>query len=220
MFKIALINGLYVFVQDESLQRGIDTVTHPVEEGIDITDHVRRQPISLSLTGEIVGENAADVISQLTKAHHTGVLCTYIGRNHIKNAQIVSFDTSHPNTIWGGCSFTMEIKEVRIAKSAYNEQNTDTVTKATTSAGTQQRQAGATTSSSTSSNSAGSQSSKKVYHTVKSGETAWYLGEKQYKSQGSSMKFITQNNPNAPKVRGDWTTLQVGTKLHVYNKSK
>lgn len=202
---MALINGIYVFVETEDLNRGIDTVTHPVEKGIDITDHVRRNPVSLSLTGEIVGENAAEILSQLTKAHQTGVLITYVGRNNLKNAQIVKFDTGHPNTIWGGCSFSMEIKEVRIAKSAYNEQNVSTNTKATTSAGTQQKQDN-------------SQSSKKVYHTVKSGETAWYLGEKMYKSQGSSMNFIISNNPNAPKVKGDWTTLQIGTKLHVYNK--
>ena len=202
---MALIDDLYVFVQDEEVKRGINTVTHPVEKGIDITDHVRREPVTIAISGEIVGENAADIISQLTKAHHTGVLVSYVGRNTIKNAQIVSFDTGHPNTIWGGCSFTMDIKEVRIAKSAYVEQNVTTNTKATTSAGTQQKQDN-------------SVSGKKVYHTVKSGETAYYLGEKMYKSKGSSVKFIMQNNPNAPKVKGDWTTLQVGTKLHVYTK--
>lgn len=214
---MALINGIYVFVETEDLKRGIDTVTHPVEKGIDITDHVRRNPVSLSLTGEIVGENAADILSQLTKAHQTGVLITYVGRNHIKNAQIVSFDTGHPNTIWGGCSFSMEIKEVRIAKSAYTEQNTDTLTKDTTSAGRQQTQSGSSSASGGGSSKPDSESNK-VYHTVKSGETAWYLGEKAYKSQGSSMSFIMTNNPNATKVKGDWTTLQVGTKLHVYNK--
>lgn len=203
---MALINdSLYVFVEKEDVKRGIEAVTHPVEKGIDITDHVRRNPVTLIISGEIVGENAADILSQITKAHQTGALVSYVGRNTIKNAQIVVFDTGHPNNIWGGCSFNMEIKEVRIAKSAYTEQNVTTTTKATTSAGTQQKQDN-------------SETGKKVYHTVKSGETAYYLGEKVYKSQGSSMSFIMTNNPNAPKVNGDWTTLQVGTKLHVYNK--
>ena len=200
---MALINDLFIFVKDEDVKRGIQTVTHPVEKGIDITDHVRRDPVTISISGEIVGENAADILSQLTKAHQTGVLVKYVGRNIIKNAQIVSFDTSHPNTIWGGCSFTMEIREVRIAKSAYVEQNVTTNTKATTSTGTQQKQSNST--------------STKVYHTVKAGETAYSIGE-MYKAQGSSMNFIMQNNPSAPKVKGDWTTLQVGTKLYVYDR--
>lgn len=203
---MALINGsLYIFVEKEDVKRGIEAVTHPVEKGIDITDHVRRNPVSILISGNIVGKTAADILSQLTKAHQTGALVSYIGRNTIKNAQIVSFDTGHPNTVWGGCTFSMEIKEVRIAKSAYTEQNVTTTTKGTTSAGTQQKQDN-------------SEMGKKVYHTVKSGETAYYLGEKVYKSQGSSMSFIMANNPNAPKVKGDWSTLQVGTKLYVYDK--
>ena len=202
---MALINDLYVFVDKEDVNRGIDTVTHPVEEGIDITDHVRRNPISISLSGEIVGESAADILSQIAQIHSTGAMVSYVGRNTMKNAQIVKFDTGHPKTIWGGCSFTMEIKEVRVAKSAYVEDNvTVTKTKATTSAGTQQKQTNST--------------AKKAYHTVKSGETAWYIGEKLYKAQGSSLDFIVKNNPDAPKVKGDWTTLQVGTKLYVYDK--
>lgn len=116
---MALINGsLYIFVEKEDVKRGIEAVTHLVEKGICITDHVRRNPVTIAISGEIVGKNAADILSQITKAHQTGALVSYVGRNTIKNAQIVVFDTGRPNNIWGGCRFTMEIKEVQLKTNA------------------------------------------------------------------------------------------------------
>ena len=53
-----------------------------------------------------------------------------------------------------------------------------------------------------------------IYHVVKRGETAYSIAKK-YNSKGATVKKIMQDNPNAPKVKGDWTTLQVGTKLFV-----
>ena len=114
---MALINDYYVFVETEDLRRGVTISEHPVENGLNITDNVKRDPITISISGEIVGKNASKVVDKLTALHHAGKYVKYIGRNILSKALITSFETSHPNTISGGCSFTMEIKEVRIAKS-------------------------------------------------------------------------------------------------------
>lgn len=201
---MATINGIYVHITSESINRGIESSTHPVENGVDITDHVKREPISLSISGLIVGENAADILNRLKWLQSQGSIISYIGRNICSNMQIQSFNTSHPNTVWGGCKFDMELKEVRIAGSSYTGEDNDISTKALTKGATKQLEDNKT-------------SGEKVYHTVQKGDTAWYLGEKKYKSYGSSVEFITQNNSDAVPD-GDWTKLQEGTKLWVYTK--
>lgn len=112
---MALINGIYIFVQDETVDYGLDVTSHPVEKGINISDHARRQPYTLNLQGEIVGEDAAKKRAQVEALLNQAALITYQGRNVKSNGIIESFSTGHPNTIWGGCSFSMKIKEIRVA---------------------------------------------------------------------------------------------------------
>ena len=51
---MAIINGLYVHVTGESVTRGVTATSHPVEDGIPLTDTVRPQALSISITGKIV----------------------------------------------------------------------------------------------------------------------------------------------------------------------
>lgn len=196
---MALINGLYVFVENESVQRGVSTFSHPVESGIDVTDHVSREPIVISLSGKIVGDDSWNTQSKLIAIHNSGVLVSFIGRTTIKNAQLTKFDTSHPNTIWGGCSFTAELTEVRIAQNSYTE-----ITKGVTRTGIQQKEANSTDNN--------------VYHTVKRGDTVWGLVAAEnapYKSYGKSIKWVLENNPDAFGEKGNADTLKTGAKLRV-----
>lgn len=119
---MALINNLWVHVTDESWNNDVDSTSHPVEKGIEITASVRRNPTSLSISGKIVDVDktkATTILSKLKELMKNGSLITYSGRQKASNMQIQSFETSHPNTVWGGCNFSMSLKEVRIAKSAY-----------------------------------------------------------------------------------------------------
>ncbi len=119
---MAIINGLYVHVTDESISRDVNATSHPVESGIPLTDTVKAQALALSLSGKIVdfGTTKADsVIAKLKKWQDTGGLIEYRGRNVASSMQIRSFETSHPNTNSGGADFSMELTQVRIAKSAY-----------------------------------------------------------------------------------------------------
>lgn len=119
---MAVINGLYIHVTDESLTRDVDATSHPVESGIPLTDTVRSQATAISLSGKIVDygtTKAAEVISKLKKWQASGDLLEYRGRNVASSMQIRSLETSHPNTIHGGADFSMELVQVRIAKSSY-----------------------------------------------------------------------------------------------------
>lgn len=182
---MALLNEHYIFVIDEDVKRGVSISEHPVESGLNITDNVKREPITISLNGEIVGKNAANVTAKIEALHQKGQFVKYIGRNILSKALITSFDTSHPNTISGGCAFTMEIKEVRIAKSPL------VVKKQTI-----QKQVTKKTSTTTNKN----KSTSKKY-TVKKGDTLWAIAKKYYGSGAQYPKIVAANkslikNPN------------------------
>lgn len=195
---MALLNDIYIFVKTESTASNIEVSTHPVEKGIDITDNVRKKPLTLSLTGEIVGAESPSIRAKIESLHTKGKPVRYLGRRLLKLAQITAFTASYSNQVTGGFEFTMDLSEVRTAKTPYKDKKTGKKTKD----GTKQVKE----------NKKG-----KVYHTVKKGETASSIAKK-YKSKGCTLAFITKNNPNAPKVKGNWKTLQIGAKLWVYSK--
>ena len=120
---MALINNIYVTVKDETLSREAEITQHPVEKGLPLTSTVRSKPKAISISGVIVDTeqyDAGTIITKLEELYKSGSLIDYKGRNSGSNFQIKSFNTTHPNTIWGGAEFDMELVETRIAKSAYD----------------------------------------------------------------------------------------------------
>lgn len=176
---------MYLFVKTETPTSEIETVAHPVESGINITDHVRKKPDEISLEGEIVGENAKDILEQIKQINQTGVVVTYVGVNYFKNGQIMNFETEHNNEIAGGCTFTMTIREVRFAQNSYDpaggagaaEQTTRPI-KETTSVGVQQRTRNST--------------SDIVTHTVKNGDTDYLIAQR-YRSEGATYEEVKKH---------------------------
>ena len=51
---MAYLNDLYIHVVDEELTDEIEVSSHSVEDGIPLTDNIKRQPYKLSLSGKIV----------------------------------------------------------------------------------------------------------------------------------------------------------------------
>lgn len=199
---MALVNNLYVFVENEDLTHDIESTSHPVEKGIDITDHVRRKPYELSISGKIVdygSTKATDILNKIKELQKSGSLITYKGRNNLSNMQIQNFSTSFPYTNWGGCDFSMSLTEVRIAKPAYT---------AAKKVGTQQVDKG---------------ENKNVYHTVKKGDCIWALVitgaykslEPKYSKPMDKCNYIMSKNPNAFSRKGDFRTLKIGAKIFV-----
>lgn len=119
---MAILNGMYIHVTRESMEREVSSTSHPVEEGVPTTDIVKAKALSINLSGKIVDYGdvkASKVLSQLQTWHANGTIVTYRGRNIASSMQIRTFQTDHPNTNSGGADFTMTLKQVRIAKSAY-----------------------------------------------------------------------------------------------------
>lgn len=189
---MALLNDYYIFVIDEDVKRGVTISEHPVENGLDITDNVKRNAKVISISGQIVGKNASAVRDKIEALHQNGKLVKYVGQNILSKAIITDFDTSHPNTIYGGCSFSMQLKELRIAKSPL------VVKKAVV-----QKQVTKNTAKST-------KSTKRTYK-VKRGDTLWAIAKKYY---GSGAKYPTIYNANKNLIKNP-NVIQIGWVLTI-----
>lgn len=119
---MAILNGLYIHVVDESAEREVQATSHPVEQGVPTTDTVKAKALSIRLSGKIVdygSMKASQVLSKIQKWQASGTLMMYKGRNVASDMQIRSFQSDHPNTNSGGADFSMVLEQVRIAKSSY-----------------------------------------------------------------------------------------------------
>lgn len=119
---MAILNGLYIHVVSESAEREVEMTSHSVENGLPTTDTVKAKALRISISGKIVdygNKKASEVLSKIRTWQKSGNLLSYNGRNVASNMQIRSFESSHSNANSGGADFTMELQEVRIAKSAY-----------------------------------------------------------------------------------------------------
>lgn len=203
--KISLINNIYVFCENESFSYDTESSEHPVEKGLPITDHTKRNPIELSLSGRIVNyknNKSKDIVENLRKLQNSGSLIKYVGRKSVSNMQIQSFEVTYSNETWGGCNFSMSLKEVRIAQPAYNAQKS----------GIQQVQNG---------------DGNAVYHNVRKGDTIWTLVTTTYKSLYpkysnimEKCNWVMSKNQNAFSRRGDFRTLQIGKRILIGYKNR
>lgn len=128
---MAIINGMYIHVVDESASWEVTATSHPVESGLPLTDTVVARALSLSLSGKIVdygNVKASEVITKLKQWQSSGSLIEYQGNEIASGMQIRSLETDRPNTVYGGADFSMELVQVRIAKSAYVPKKTNTST--------------------------------------------------------------------------------------------
>lgn len=132
---MATINGLAIFVEKESVKRSVDSRSHPTEKGLPLTSSVQKQPVELSIEGYVVHNgkySAAEIKSKIIKLQNSGSLITYKSANTYKNMQIQSFNEDYTKSVSGGFAYSMDLKEVRIAKPSYtaaSNNNTDGNTK-------------------------------------------------------------------------------------------
>lgn len=173
---MAYINQYYLFVdgEGESTNRNVSISDHPVEEGMVITDNVRREPLEISISGKLVGSDAETVKTNLESLMNQGSYVKYIGKEILSNAVILSFNTSRDVTVDGGMIFDMTIREIRVAQSAYRDAGTGKTVKS----GLQQIV----------------RNNNEVYHTVKDGDTLYSLSLMYYGSDSGYVKLYEANS--------------------------
>lgn len=200
---LALLNNIYVFVEDESVEYSGESTSHPVEKGIELTDHYKRSPIEISLSGKIVSnkkEKANDILDKLNKLKNQGSLIKYVGRISLGNMQIQNISVTSTYKNWGGYDVEISLKEIRVANSAY-----DAAKSAKLAAQASQGD------------------NSKVYHTVVKGDCIWSLCitgpyknlKPSYSKPMDKCNWVMSQNQSAFSRRGDFRTLQIGRKIYV-----
>ena len=185
---MSYINGYYIFVENEKVSRDVEVSSHSVEKGLDITDNIKRSPITISLSGLIVdykNSNGATVTAKtvyqnLINLNAKGLYVKYEGVNSISNAIIEKLETENTNAVNGGYSFSMDIKEIRIANSAYVAPKVQSTKKS----GTQQVKSNA--------------NSNARYYVVKRGDCLWKIAKKYY---GNGALYTKIYNANRDRIK-------------------
>lgn len=198
---MALLNGMYIFVEEENTGRAINITTHPIEREIPTTDHVQREAATLDVSGIIPAPNAEDIRQKIVALASGGHLVTYSNANYYHDVLISNFSTGHTNKVKGGMSFSMTLQEVFFSNSPYDA-NKHIAAKQVV------QQAPAPSGG----------EGQYVIHVVKKGDTIWDLCIKNgapYKSYGWSVEKVLQENPDCFSRPGDCRTMQIGSHLAV-----
>ncbi|NQX67984.1 hypothetical protein HQN90_17825 [Paenibacillus alba] len=111
---------MYITVESEDPSSEVEATDQPVEEGIDVTDHIRPKPRTMNISGVIVGETAAQTRETILKLQTTGSMIEFVGRNYFQGV-ITQFQSTHDYKVANGLSFTATLKEIRVARSSYVE---------------------------------------------------------------------------------------------------
>lgn len=170
------LNNYYLFVDGngESISRRVSISDHPVEEGMVVTDNVRQEPLEIRLSGKLVGTDAETIKAAIQSLQKNGSYVKYVGKEILSRAVIESFDTDRDSEMDGGMRFDMTLREIRVARSAYQ----DAATGKTVKSGTQQVVRNNST----------------TYHTVKAGDTLYSLSAMYYGSDIGYPKLYSANS--------------------------
>lgn len=117
---MATLNGVYITVEDESPSFEVDVTDQPVERDINISDHSQRKARTLSISGVIVGKDAAKTRAMILKLQDGGQVVKFVGRTTFTGL-LTGFSATHTNKTANGFAFTLTMKEVRFATSSYVE---------------------------------------------------------------------------------------------------
>lgn len=111
----ALIGGVMIDVIDiETPEMNNEITDKPVENGSNVSDHIRQLPTVLQITGKVTGPNAPATLSKLRRFRDRGTLVTFVHRNVFTSMGIENFNTDHEKTNRQGFNFNMTLKQVRI----------------------------------------------------------------------------------------------------------
>lgn len=187
------INGLLVHVVNEDTDMDVAIPIHKVEKGINLSDHIERQPTVVKLSGLLVRptpERVESLITQLQVIEESGKLVVYQGRRIYKNMLLSGLNFTADSNISNGYNFSCNLTEVRIAQSSYVPPKIKAITAPVSQAGRKQTE---------------NQKQSPIYHTTKKGDTYYGLGQK----HGVKWQQIQTWNGYDPKK------IPIGAKLRV-----
>lgn len=100
-----------------SMPESSTTTDHALEDGEQITDHVKSNPITISLSGVILDDTEAKVL-KLREYREKGEIIDYDYMTALKHVVITDFSRDYSAEIKDGYAFTMTLKQIKVAKVA------------------------------------------------------------------------------------------------------
>ncbi len=100
-----------------SMPESSTTTDHALEDGEQITDHVKSNPITISLTGIILDDTEEKVL-KLREYREKGEIIDYDYMTALKHVVITDFSRDYSAEIKDGYAFTMTLKQIKVAKVA------------------------------------------------------------------------------------------------------
>lgn len=102
-------------IESEELDESSSTTDHALEDGEQITDHVESDPIVLSISGVII-DPSDEKLLKLREYRQKGEILNYNYRSRLETVLITSFKPKKDKDIKDGYSFSMTLKQIRMAK--------------------------------------------------------------------------------------------------------
>lgn len=114
MEQAKLGNVRFTVLSSENITQSADVTDNPVENGQDVSDHVKQQPTQLSLSGLIVGENDRNRYERLIGFKEKGQRINYFGRETHKSMVITNLNRNYGKSNKTGFAFNIDLKQVRV----------------------------------------------------------------------------------------------------------
>lgn len=105
-------------VYEDKPNNSAKTTDHPIENGLYVTDHIERKPLSLPITGVIIGSDAQTRKKKLEDYMSKGVRLKYVNRTAHSNLVIEDFTATYDVDVKNGFKFTMSLKQIRVVEKA------------------------------------------------------------------------------------------------------
>lgn len=101
---------------EENVTHNQEVTDRPVEDLGYISDHVKPKPVTFSIEGIVVGDDAWPKLKTLREYCKGKKTYVYKGRNIMSNVVIENLTTNHGKQIRNGYNFTMDLKIIKQAK--------------------------------------------------------------------------------------------------------
>lgn len=104
-------------ITDVSVSEASSTTDHALEDGEQVSDHVKSEPTTISLTGVILDDTEQKVL-KLREYREKGEIIAYDYMTSLKNMVIIDFGRDYSASIKNGYAFKMTLKQIKMAKVA------------------------------------------------------------------------------------------------------
>lgn len=116
MGKARLGDVVFDVVQEESIGQQAEVPDNAVEDGRQISDHVKRRPLTLSITAVLTGSNWRQRRQRLQEMYDSDELARYVGREIHENMVIQTLSPDYSNAVANGVILKIVLQQVQVAR--------------------------------------------------------------------------------------------------------